>query len=539
VRRLIAAASLATAAFLMAVVPGMAQAGPLASKLGTSWRAGSVDGASTRAAKLLEEQGYLVPDQAAYDRRKARATRRALRAESLAGPLRSPASGALAPSINRQFAGINDASSTPPDETSAVGTTRYIETVNRRFAIYNKTANAPINQGTLNSLVGAPSGVNVFDPQIIWDPTTNRFYFAADAVVTDGVDNRVAFGFSKTASPSSAADWCKYNISSGSALADYPKLGDSQHFIIVGTNLFASSGNFLASNIMAMSKPKPNQTCANYGSTFKFANRNVAAQSGFTPMAVNEIDTNPTGWIVARASSLPSTQLSLYKVTRNATNGNPVIQNTPTKVTVPSYTSPPNAPQQGSVNPIDTLDGRNTQGLGANDPSKNGKFAIWTQHTVRGGVGGNGAEVRWYEINPVARTVLRKGKATSGSLFEFNGAISPNRRVAGQNKSGGNAMVMGFNASSSAAKPSIRLLSRVGNNAQSAQKLVRNSPGQLSGFDCFRVAERGSCRWGDYAAATPDPSANRIWSVSQYAVGSGSGTTGFATSRTWNFVATP
>jgi hypothetical protein len=523
----------------MAVVPSMASAGPLSSKLRTSWGSGSVDGTSSRAAKLVDEQGYLVPDQRAYEREKARATRRAFSAESLAGPLQSPASGALAPNANRQFAGVNDPQSTPPDETSAVGRTRYIELVNRRFAIYNKTGNAPIGQGTLNSLVGAPSSVNVFDPQIIWDPTTNRFYYATDAVVTEGVDNRVTFGFSKTASPASAADWCKYNISTGSVLADYPKLGDSQHFIIVGTNLFAASGNFLASNIMAASKPRANDTCTTYeNTTFKFNDENIAANSGFTPMAVNEIDTIPTGWVVARAAALPSTKLSLYKVTRSAT-GNPVIQTTPTKVTVPNYTGPPNARQQGSVNPIDTLDGRNTQGVGATDPSKSGKFAIWTQHTVRGGMGGPGSEVRWYEINPAAHSLLRQGEATSPSLFEYNGAISPNRRVSGQNRGGGNAMVMNFNASSTAAKVSIRMLSKIGTNPQSGQVVVRNSPGQLSGFDCSQVATRGSCRWGDYAAATPDPLANRIWNVSQYAVGSGSGTGGFATSRTWNFVVTP
>jgi hypothetical protein len=39
---------------------------------------------------------------------------------------------------------------------------------------------------------------------------------------------------------------------------------------------------------------------------------------------------------------------------------------------------------------------------------------------------------------------------------------------------------------------------------------------------------------------TPDPStANRMWNVSQFAVGSGSGTGGPATSRTWHFVVQP
>jgi hypothetical protein len=539
--RRLTAVSLATAALLIGIVPSLASAAGFESKLMSAKQARHAEvanpGSLNVAAKRAIGQGYLVSDQTAYDREKARATRRALSSESLAAPLRAPGSGALAPSAIRQFAGINDRQSTPPDETSAVGRTRYIELVNRRFAIYNKTGNAPISQGTLNSFVGAASTSNVFDPQIIWDPTTNRFYYAADDVQSASA-NGIAFGFSTNASPSSAADWCKFRISSGSSLADYPKLGDSQHFTIIGTNFFNSAGNYTGSNILALSKPRANDTCSTYGNTAKSDNKFIAPGSGFTPMAVNEIDSNPTGWVVARASSLPSTRLSLYRVTRNAT-GNPAIQTSPTRVTVPRYSEPPNAPQQGSVNPIDTLDGRNTQGLGAIDPSKNGGFAIWTQHTVRGGVGGSGAEVRWYEINPTAHSLLRQGEATSGSLFEFNGAISPNRRVSGQNRGGGNAMVMNFNASSSGVKPRILMLSKVGNNPQSGQVLVRTSPGQLSGFDCSRVAERGSCRWGDYAAATPDPLANRIWNVSQYATGSGSGISGLATSKTWNFVARP
>ena len=82
------------------------------------------------------------------------------------------------------------------------------------------------------------------------------------------------------------------------------------------------------------------------------------------------------------------------------------------------------------------------------------------------------------------------------------------------------------------------MLSKVGAGAQSASVRVKSSPGPLSGFDCD--AERLFCRWGDYAAATPDPStANQIWQVSQFAVGAGSGDTGPATSRTQNLVATP
>ena len=260
-----------------------------------------------------------------------------------------------------------------------------------------------------------------------------------------------------------------------------------------------------------------------------------ASTQAFTPVAANEIDTKATGFAVARSGPLPATQLSLFRVTRDAITGNPVIQSTGTPVTVPGYTFPANAPQNGSVNKLDTADARPTQAVAGVDPAQSGKFAIWTQHTIN--VGGRAA-VRWYEIDPTANSLLQSGTASSASLFQFNGAISPNRQVNGATKTGGDSMLLNFNTTSSTTFPAIRMVSKVGAGSQSGPVVVVNSPGPLSGFDCDSATQ--FCRWGDYAAATPDPStANQIWQVSQFAVGSGSGTSGPATSRTQNFIATP
>ena len=533
--RLIAAASLATAAFVVLALPSLASAGSFSS---SAMRASQIRQLARQApnhdtlspaARQIQRQGYLVPNEAAYQRQKARADRRAAARQALTQP--AAPFGPSAPSTIRSFAGINDTQFSPPDETSAVGTGRYIQLVNADFAIYNKTGNTPISRGSLNPMVGALSTDFVFDPQIIWDPTTKRFYYAADDE-RSATNHILRWGWSKTATPTSSADWCKYGLPTGATLTDFPKLGDSQHFGIIGTNLFNSQEQFLGSNILAFKKPPAGTNCP----APQEVNKAIPSSAGaFTPTPANEIDTNATGWVVARGSTQTSTKLRLFKVTRNSSTGNPVINTTPTSVTVPSYTVPANAVQQGSVNRIDTADGRNTQAVAANDPGHGGKFALWTQHTVKGGAG---AEVRWYEINVANHSVIQKGKATNASLFEFNGAIAPNRRVNGTTKSGGNAMVMNFNTSSSAARPGIRMVSKSAGHAQSGQVTVRSSPGQLSGFDCD--ASRHLCRWGDYAAVTPDPStANRMWNVSQFAVGSGSGTSGPATSRTWHFVVQP
>ena len=187
------------------------------------------------------------------------------------------------------------------------------------------------------------------------------------------------------------------------------------------------------------------------------------------------------------------------------------------------------------MNALDTLDARNTQAVAGVDPGHGGKFAIWTQHSIT--VGGRAA-IRWYEIGVAANSLLQSGTVSDPSLFQFNGAISPNRQVNGITRAGGDSMVLNYDSSSSAVFPQIRMVSKVGAGAQSGPVVVKSSPGPLSGFDCSSATQ--FCRWGDYAAATPDPStANQIWQVSQFAVGSGSGTTGPATSRTQNFVATP
>ena len=540
-RRLSLVFGLVVCAFLAGVVPALVLAKSFHGKITSATAARHAAkqdpnrGTLSAAAGRAIHRGYLVPNQARYDRLKARSTRPAATREALL----APASGPLAPSIvsGRSWLGINNPNAAPPDETSAVGTTRYVELVNTNFAIYNKTSNTPISTGTINSLAGAASTDSVFDVQVIWDPTTNRFYYAADDVVSSS-DNRVAFGFSKTASPSSAADFCKYSIGFGSVFPDYPKLGDSQFFAMIGSNLFSGSNSFLGSDLLAISKPPSGSSCP-AGSSFKLDDAaplliNATTQA-FTPVPANEIDTRPTGFAVARPSPLPATQLSLFKVTRDPTTGNPVIESTGTPVTVPKYMWPSNAPQMGSVNAIDTLDARNTQSVAGVDPGHGAKLAIWTQHTIT--VGGRAA-VRWYEIDPTTHSLLQSGTVSNTSLFQFNGAISPNRQVNGTTKSGGDAMVLNFDSSSSSTFPAIKMVSKVGAGGQSGPVLVKNSPGPLSGFDCD--AETLFCRWGDYAAATPDPStANQIWQVSQFAVGSGSGTTGPATSRTQNFVATP
>src|SRR6266704_2451830 len=189
-----------------------------------------------------------VPDPAVYAAQKAAANAAAARGAGRPSPP-APAT-VLAPAIVRNWAGQRDTTEAPSDSTGAIGTTRYIELVNAKAAIYSRTSNTPTAAGALLQLTGcATAGCtdNVFDPQVIWDPGTNRFFYAADDIVSS-TQNLLDIGFSTTATPAP------------------------------GTLTVGLSGTL----------------------------KNADGTAAFTPVPANQTDTSPAGWAVARPASIPS-----------------------------------------------------------------------------------------------------------------------------------------------------------------------------------------------------------------------------------------
>lgn len=517
---------LAVAGAVAATSPAAAAHPPLAAMhMLPDAAAGQPAHSLTAADRELLRHGYLRRDGAAAPLSQPRV-----------GPIDRAAILGAAPTASRSWNGIFQTGLAPPDTTGAIGTTRYVELINVRYAIYSRTANAPIASGSLGSLTGDARGSGLTDPQVIWDATTGRFYYAVLNFFTDTFD----VGFSKTASPSGAGGWCKYSIDYGygSSLPDYPKLGDTADFLLIGANIFDANDTYLRADVNWLSKPPAGTTCP-ASSTFlrgQATDLRTAdgAQTG-TPVPANQIDSSHSGWVVAaQDGSTPSTTVSVFPVTQNA-DGTANIATTGSTITVPSYTLPPAAPQAGTTNTLDTLDGRFTQAVAAVDPTPGRGVAIWTQQTVAGGAG---SEVRWYEINPLVPALYQWGKATSPSLWEFNAAIAPDRAVSNAGSGFGADMVLGLNTSSASTRPVIRMLSKVGANAQSGLVWVKGSPGPNVDFSCF-----ASCRWGDYSGATPDPAAplagstGMVWLANQWdALTSNGSNTDW---RTWNWSAKP
>jgi hypothetical protein len=542
IRRLAFLGCAVTVALALALPGASAHAGS-ASKRGTL-------SAVARAVRYKLSHGYIpIGGPAAYQRYSAAAAARAARLHPQAS---RPASLGAAPVPGPSWQGVDENDLAPPDPTGAIGPNSYVEAINLQLAIYNRSGGL-IAKAPFSTLTGTGSDM-LSDPQVLFDVRSNRFYYNILDVGSETAPvSTMEFGFSKSNNPTSLpGDFCNYTLDFGwgGTIADYPKMGTTNDFVLIGVNIYPTLATFSGSDVGWIAKSgnrQPFTTCPpasvlKHGKVSSIKNDDGVTLAS-TPEPAVQTDPSSTGWIVAVPDSTNSgasgTKLELYEVTRNP-NGTANIQTTGTPVTVPQYSPPAPAVQKNGPHTLDTLDGRLIRAGSAIDPSHGNKLAVWTSHTVFGGAG---AEVRWYEIDPAAATLLQNGSVTDPNLFAFNGAVSPDRAVQGKALSQrffGDSMVLGFNTSSANDFPAIQMVSKIRSNPQSGFVMVQASPGPEEGFDCW---ELGKCRWGDYSGASPDPAApgtgstGRVWLSNMWSDGETDPLA--ATWRTWNWAATP
>jgi hypothetical protein len=552
-KRLVVALSTTLLALAFAIPSAKASSSPPA---GTPTIEVATGERPTHTGPAPSSYGYLPLHPDFYAQAKAAAN-----AQANISSKRRPGGGGGGPTISTysnvtpSFQGTYQTQLAPPDTTGAIGPDRYIETINTKFVIYNRTGSS-IGSGSLASLTNIPSlpnndgcffqgsAASHSDPQMMWDNETQRFYYVD--VWYDGTFLScagVSFGYSTTSTPAGASDFCHYRINTGGTLFDYPKLGDSKNFLEVGYNKFSGGGSsYDGSEIMTINKPPSGSTCA-AATAFGLVFHGTGTQA--TPVPANLVDdSNGTGYVVANpdltVGGHSASTISLYTVSWNGSSVDGSSRPVPTfggpiTVSVPSYSLPSNAPEKGTTALIDTLDGRFEAAVAAIDPAAGG-VRIWTAHAVFGSNPGIGAEERWYEINP-SGSLTNHGAAASSSLFIWNGAISSDRS-ASSGGSFGSSFAMSVSTSSSTTYPAIQFVTGVrsgGVLTQSALNNLAQATGKNVDFTC------SPCRWGDYSGASPDPAATgtvgKVWLANQTNVASS--TSSDTDWRTWIFGVIP
>jgi hypothetical protein len=494
----------------------------------------TASGRSVAGYTYFRDHGYLMANPALYARAKAEAAAKAgLR--PVPGEL---GLGAHAPVANPSFQGVFESDLSPPDTTGAIGPHSYVEFINLQLGLFSRTG-APMGAAPVEALFG-DTHFNYSDPQALWDPHTNRFFL----LIWHTSDATMRWAFSKTSNPLTltSADWCTFSSSFGynpNDAPDYPKFGQTKDFLLIGVNFFQNFQTFLGGELLTIQKPQgsgPVTTCPpNTFGTHRFTNlRMIGTQLSNAPEPAQQADPSSTGYVVA-VPGMPASGNTLAVWTVTNSGGTPVVTG-PTTVAVPSYSTPPSAPQCMSPNRLDTLDGRLEHAVTARDPTT-GAIQLWTAHAVAGGAG---SEERWYEINPATASISQSGKATSASLYVWNGAIAPDRTVRTVGGHGSN-MVMDFSTSSSTQCAAIQMVSKIGANPQSGFVMVMQSTVPDNDFSCTRGG--GVCRWGDYSGASPDPGVpfsdptGKVWLANEWLSGPNPG--GTPNWRTWIWGATP
>jgi hypothetical protein len=518
------------AAILAALVAGIAPAG-------ASGRAGNGTG-SFNAKAYKRTHGYLpLRGVATLEAAKAHAAAIVAAQHPLAGS--APAATGRTPTIGASWGGVNTSSVSPPDANGAIGPNGYVETVNLKVGIYSRTG-VRITQANMSALTGH-SGDS--DPMVIWDPDTQRFYYNVLNVNNATMD----WGFSKDSNPTAIpGSFCRYTTSFGYAstnIPDYPKLGQTKDFLMIGVNFYQSlsSQQSTSSDLLWIGKPQGQGVITTCPAAGTFASGKIAGllnsdgSQAFTPTPAIQTDPSSTGYVLGMSDiECPptcgtGTVLTVFTVTNGG--GVPSVS-APDSITVGSYMSPPSAPQLGTANLLDTLDGRITHSVSGVDPTF-GTTTVWVSHTV---LGGAGSMINWYEVDPTAGTVVQTGSASSATLYVLNAGISNDRTCDATTCAHGDAMVLGFTTTSSTTHPAIQMVSKIGLAAQSGFVLVKQSTKSDKGFTC------SPCRWGDYGGATPDPGASlaaaqgEVWLSNQWTAG---GSIFQAGDRTWNWEAQP
>jgi hypothetical protein len=151
------------------------------------------------------------------------------------------------PDISTSFSGINAAdnestSTTPPDPQIAAGPQHIVELVNSLGRIFDKTGGT-VQTFALDGLFDVPAGFTFFDPKVIYDATSGRWFAslaAREDSPTGDDEGRMYLAVSQTSDPTAA--WNVYFSSYVDIFPDYPGIGVTDDKVTVSANFYDIDG---------------------------------------------------------------------------------------------------------------------------------------------------------------------------------------------------------------------------------------------------------------------------------------------------------
>jgi hypothetical protein len=401
----------------------------------------------------------------------------------------------------------------PSDIHGATGPAHMVVVTNVDIGVYNRTSCAIVSRQSLKAFFGVTlAAETLFDPRVVYDLKTGRFFVTVESRNSGNTDQRQYFAVSTNNLGTSyfrytlrlstgATRFCKQAANS---FWDYPNVGYNNQ------RWFITANDFGTTNVVGALLTINKAPTLTGGVTNVFCRSNLP--SNLAPPIV--LDNSTVATMLSPGSGGGSSVVRRDYLTNPTGNGS-----TDSLVVRPSYpitawSTPPKAVQP-NTRIIDTIDGRfqsaSIQSLGS----------IWNVHAI--GLGGR-ARVRMYKFSN-ASSVFSPAPAVVFTPFLVSGddLWNPSMTTAsGLVNAPAFINVSRTNRGlASTGRPSHVVFS--GLNSTTDATFWSADTLRLSAFNFATCPTPRGCRWGDYSSTQIDPlSAGRAWSWNQAVASPGS-----------------
>jgi hypothetical protein len=421
------------------------------------------------------------------------------------------------------FAGVKygdeNAASVPPDVQLAVGPQQIVEMVNTAGRVFDRQGQT-IKDFALRDLFQVPQGADDFDPKVIYDPTSQRFfaaYVSTPAGSASTGESHLHIAVSTSSDP--GGDWKAWAFPYQDVFPDYPGIGLTDDKLIV------------SANVTPLGEPGVSALAVD-GCTTDFCGvqtlviEKADVVGGAASPAVFTTARDPNYFTVRPAQSLTSTnngsmasfetsgnQLHLWTVTGRPVNGD-VVVSVAADLTVKDRVGPcilggggqACAANQDSNVPVDSGDSRALEAVW-----RDGR--LWIASETACDVPGDNvprACVALAEVDTGNKTVLQDIVYGGVGAYYYFPAIRTDQS--------GNLHVV-FSRSSTSEFVQVRIAVRaLGDAANTLSQSALVKAGDAAYNPSADVDSKNPRRWGDYYGAALDPSdASVVWFAGEYA----------------------
>ncbi len=390
------------------------------------------------------------------------------------------------------FTGITYTGWDPPDPELAVGPDHLVQVTNGGIAFFTKSGNATFQdqiEGS-NGFWGSEGATGfVFDPEVIYDPYTDRFFAMA---CERGSDNLPYFLLAVSDDSDPNGTWFKYRINvqpdAGDTDIDSPNMGVDDQAVYLTADFFGPDKYLV---FVIEKAPLLSGGAINSASTVLSGRQSLGIPVSY--------GSPPRQYMIWSPEGGASNTLSIYAID-NPLTGPALVSTT---VNVPNFTQPENPPQAGTSLRPETFESRFWSCM-----YRNG--SLWATHHVNS----NRVRQRWYEIDmanwPVSGTptLVQSGEIDlGGDLRTFFGSIAVDAD---------NNMGITFSRSSPSEFISMSYAWRAAGDPLGTTRpavIAQTSGGPETSFG----------RWGDYSGIGPDPDVVGVfWAAHEYLPGGSS-----------------